>query len=480
VKDLLLLFFAFLLLHSRPVLAHKELLQPVHVALSLWWINCWSYRPFIKKTLPVEKLLLLCSLTLLVACRNNDKEIARASLINTAHLNHLFQEVKSADSSFFGTIWIYCEAPDYRLTADEDEGFTCVDDVARALVFHCRQYQTKPDAALKKRIEQLSAFLLHQQAENGYFYNFLLPDKQVNKTHQNSQAVAGFWTWRALWALTEIHLIEAREFAALKAATRPALEKTLANVGDLCIQPEPDTLLHGISLPACLMTTGGDQLGIILTSLASYYSLYPSEKVKQWILSIGNLLEKSQQGADNIPPYGAFPSWQNSWHAWGNIQAYSLLKAGAAIDNDVFLQLALREIKHFYPFCIAQGYVNSFNMTKDSIGPGIRDLAQFPQIAYGIRPMVFAATEAYKVTGDEACAETAGQLATWLFGNNPAGIAMYDPVTGRTFDGIGSKTDVNRNSGAESTIEGLLILQAVEACPPAAAILEKWKAAHSQ
>jgi hypothetical protein len=422
----------------------------------------------------MQKLLLLCALALLAACKNNSPEQAPASLLNTAHLDHLFQEVKAADSSSLGTVWIYCEAPDYRLTADADEGFTCVDDVARALVFYCRQYQAKPDAALLKRIEQLSAFILHQQAENGYFYNFLLQDNEVNKTHQNSQAVAGFWTWRAMWALSEIHLIESADLAALKEATRPALEKALEKVDSLCIQAEPDTLLQGISIPACLMTTGGDQLGVVLTGLANYYSVYPSEKVKGWILAIGNLLEKSQQGDEKAPPYGAFPSWQNSWHAWGNIQAYGLLKAGAAIKDDRLVQLALREVKHFYPFCLEQGYLNSFNMAVDSSGPVMHDLLQFPQIAYGIRPMVFAATEAYRATGETAYAETAGKLATWFFGNNPAGIAMYDPGTGRTFDGIGSKTDVNRNAGAESTIEGLLTLQALEACPPAAAALQKW------
>jgi hypothetical protein len=39
---------------------------------------------------------------------------------------------------------------------------------------------------------------------------------------------------------------------------------------------------------------------------------------------------------------------------------------------------------------------------------------------------------------------------------------MYDPKSGRTFDGIGSPEEINLNSGAESTIEALLSLQALE------------------
>jgi len=42
---------------------------------------------------------------------------------------------------------------------------------------------------------------------------------------------------------------------------------------------------------------------------------------------------------------------------------------------------------------------------------------------------------------------------------------MYDPATGRTFDGINPDGSVNRNSGAESTIHGLLSMLALDAHP---------------
>ncbi|NOY79333.1 MAG: hypothetical protein GXO76_15885, partial [Calditrichaeota bacterium] len=51
---------------------------------------------------------------------------------------------------------------------------------------------------------------------------------------------------------------------------------------------------------------------------------------------------------------------------------------------------------------------------------------------------------------------------SWLLGNNPAGAVMYDSKTGRCFDGIVAKETINRNSGAESTIEALLTLQALQ------------------
>ena len=79
--------------------------------------------------------------------------------------------------------------------------------------------------------------------------------------------------------------------------------------------------------------------------------------------------------------------------------------------------------------------------------------------------MIFASLEAYLITGDVAYAILAGKLAMWFFGNNPAKQVMYDHLTGRTFDGINSAIKINFNSGAESTIEALLSIQAVESNP---------------
>ena len=39
---------------------------------------------------------------------------------------------------------------------------------------------------------------------------------------------------------------------------------------------------------------------------------------------------------------------------------------------------------------------------------------------------------------------------------------MYDHLTGRAYDGINSTSKTNYNSGAESTIEALLSIQAIE------------------
>ena len=45
---------------------------------------------------------------------------------------------------------------------------------------------------------------------------------------------------------------------------------------------------------------------------------------------------------------------------------------------------------------------------------------------------------------------------------------MYDPATGVTFDGVAPDGTINRNSGAESTIQGQLSMLALDAAPDVA------------
>ena len=59
-------------------------------------------------------------------------------------------------------------------------------------------------------------------------------------------------------------------------------------------------------------------------------------------------------------------------------------------------------------------------------------------------------------------AKMAGLAASWFTGNNQANVPMYDPPTGRCFDGLGGDGQLNYNSGAESTIEALYAILEVE------------------
>ncbi len=399
-------------------------------------------------------------------------ETAVDLLLTTSHLKHLYQEVEIG-GSLLGTVWIYCEAPGYELVGDEDEGFACVDDVARALVFYCKQYQLGASPAALEKIRALAGFILYMQADNGYFYNFLLPDKQINKQHRNSQAGANWWSWRAFWALSEVNLLESDALAELQSQSWAAMEALFPKIEQLCLGQEDTMEVDGVKIPQCLTQVGADQMGVLMAGLANYYRIRPSEAAKAVLLRFGNLLLAVQFGEEDTFPYGAFMSWKNSWHAWGNVQAYALLHAGRILQHQPFIEAGLKEVKYFYPYCLSQGFISGCTMAKQGDNLLMKDYRQFPQIAYNIRPMVYASLEAFAITGDTAYAHTAGQLAAWFFGANPAHQQMYSPQSGRAYDGMGSPTDVNDNSGAESTIEALLSIQAITSRPAAMEALEE-------
>ncbi|MEJ2618058.1 MAG: hypothetical protein P8Z35_24085, partial [Ignavibacteriaceae bacterium] len=149
----------------------------------------------------------------------------------------------------------------------------------------------------------------------------------------------------------------------------------------------------------------------------------------------------------------------------GNNQASSLLHTGKIFKNKKLISNALKEVKYFYPYLIKENYLSSFKIESEDDVNKFLDVEKYSQIAYNIRPDVFACVRAYKATNDKEYLKTAVRIAGWFFGKNPAGVRMYDPSTGRCFDGINDASVINKNSGAESTIEALLTLVSLEENP---------------
>jgi hypothetical protein len=424
--------------------------------------------------LPILLLISIC-FTCSPSVSDNVKEDttvadSNSSLINTSHIDHLFTTLQVKDQEV-GAIWIYSESPDYHLVTDEDEGFTCVDDVARSLVFYCRHYALAPSSGELERIEALTEFILQMQAENGYFYNFVFPDGTINTTHQNSVATPNWWSWRAFWALTELQAVNATELREVQGRSLAVIEAMVPLISQLCPEPEDVYTMAGLSLPSCLSEMGTDQIAIILHGLNNHYRQSPSGELRELIRKMGNLLLSAQVGGEEQAPHGAFLSWQNHWHAWGNTQAYALLTAGELIGEASFVAAGLREVRDFQPYFLAQKGLHAFEVRQQDNVLEMGNIRRYPQIAYNIRPMVYAALKAHEITGEQVYAQQAGELAGWLLGDNPVGEVMYDAASGRTFDGINSVDQVNQNSGAESTIEALLTLLAVEQVPVAQAAL---------
>ena len=136
--------------------------------------------------------------------------------------------------------------------------------------------------------------------------------------------------------------------------------------------------------------------------------------------------------------------------------------AGQTLKDTAIINSAMYEVNTFYPSILSNGRLDHFSVRVKDGKAESYDAVTFPQISYGVRPMVWDALKAYLMTGDTQYLVQAKELASWFSGNNPGKTPMYDPATGRGYDGISSAESINKNAGAESTIEALLALQALE------------------
>ena len=146
------------------------------------------------------------------------------------------------------------------------------------------------------------------------------------------------------------------------------------------------------------------------------------------------------------------------WHAWASQMPAALAEAHVRLDRRDLLAPAIADAASFTPhLLVAGGPDNGWNPTPtDRV-----------QIAYGADSRIQSLLAVAKASKRDGLRRLAGVAATWYFGNNAAGAAVYDAATGRTFDGVEGNGTVNRNSGAESTIHGLLSMLALEATPDA-------------
>jgi hypothetical protein len=387
------------------------------------------------------------------------------SIVNLEHLKHLYTEIEMKSGARVGVLHIYSEHPDYEYTIEDDEGFTCVDDVARAMVFLTGHLKFNDDPEARAMIMDMTKFILEMQSENGYFHNFLWGDGSVNTTYRTSVAEPNWWSWRALWALAEVYPLLPEELA-LHARTSAGI--LVSEVFERYIDLPMDTILHsGLQLPGWFpLETAFDQTALLIIAMETYYhNIFQDKRVLELIERFSGGLLLTQKGNAKEFPHFAFLSWNNLWHSYGNIQSYALIKSGILLGRDDLVNAALKEIDHFYPYLLENGIAHHFYLEKSDDGLDTLDYTRFPQIAYGVRPIVYACVEAYEVTGDKKYATMARKAASWLHGNNPASTSMYDPSTGRCYDGIVSDTIINLNSGAESTIEALLTLQAINKLP---------------
>jgi hypothetical protein len=301
------------------------------------------------------------------------------------------------------------------------------------------------------------------QSENGFFYNFIFEDHSINKSHKNSIDEPNWWSWRAMWALSEGYKIIKEVNSELTKQILSGLVKSVEATKKSFPEEKTIRKVNGIEFPAWLPAeTASDQAAVLVLALLNYFEDTKDTSIIDYINNLCDGILIMQKGNSSKIPFYSFLSWQNTWHAYGNNQSYALLKASEILQRDDLQAAALNEINVFYEYLLDENFLSSFTIEKDDDSLKFSMKNNFPQIAYNFRPMIFACLEAFALTRDSVYALKAVEISEWFFGQNASGKQMYDLSNGRCFDGINSEDDVNLNSGAESTIEALLSMQVLE------------------
>lgn len=385
--------------------------------------------------------------------------------VNLAHLDHLLEEVE-INGRPAGIVHIYAEAPSYDWVDASNEGIAAVDDVARAALVYLEYGRQTGDATALEKARRCLNFVLALQADDGEFYNFVTDRAAtINRTGPTSLKSLGWWAARGAWSLAagaaafqgrDARYAEELRVAYLRSESRLARE--------MIARYNTFSKLHGVEVPGWFIGEGADATATMLLGLVAYQRAYPNPTTVRIITQLANGLARYRLGDALEYPFGAHPASATStarWNAWGAVQIRALAEAsvvlGAAADP-AWLASARAGADEFSARLVAGEMWAELSVLPQRRG----------QIAYGQTSLVRSLLALSEATGEERYARLAGLAAAWYDGDNIAATPMYDPATGRVFDGIDAVLRVNRNSGAESTIEGLDGLLAVAVVPQAA------------
>lgn len=422
---------------------------------------------------------------------------ASGPLTNLDHLDFLLDETtppagvaghstyRQAEEPTLLAPWTYADARDGGTfervgggpldptTGDWGQGAFNADDTTRAAVVYTRHWELTGDASSRdKAYELLRTVAYHQTTEGPAAGNVVLwmqPDGELNPSAEPvelpdpSDSGPSYWTARTVWALGEGYAAFADDdpaFAAFLrdrlALSRGALERDVLSKYGQYLESD------GVRVPAWLIVDGADASAEAVLGLAAAVragddsSATAARQLAEGVAAMAS-------GNTRQWPYGAVLPWAQSpamWHAWGSQMPAALAVAGDLFDDDTLVEPAIADATGFTTTLLTAG------------GP---DNGWYPsptdrvQIAYGADSRVQSLLVLADTTGSTAFAQLAAMQAAWFFGANHAGARMYDPTTGVTFDGLQADGTVNRNSGAESTIHGLLTALALDAHPEVAA-----------
>ena len=353
---------------------------------------------------------------------------------------------------------LYAEAPDYHLAGSPErdgfEGIASLDDAARAAVAYLRQYEATGDVRARDEAVRLLGFVTTMEQGDGEFVNFIDSAGRLNLKAPSSRKSMSFWAARSIWALGEASRVLGPKDSVLLTPMRPVLDRAVARMSR---EIDAGRLIGGSTT-----ATAEALLGLLALQRGERQTAETSLAMRT-----ADLLAARSAGTVTAAPWGAYVDNPGSeWHAWGARSTEALAIAARNMGRMNHYAAATKEANGLWGRFLLAGRVPAA-VAADGTA------TWYPQIAYGIGPIVEGYLALAELTGQRRYAVFAGLAASWFVGDNPARVSMYDEKTGRTFDGIDgpSPLKLNRNSGAESTIEAVLALQRLNSNPDAAEYL---------
>jgi len=423
---------------------------------------------------------------------------APVTLTNLAHLDFLTSTVTPTperghttyrlnSEPSVGVLWVYANHLDgggYQRTGGGaydpvhntyGQGAFDADDVARAAVVYLRHFAQFGDRHSHDAAYQLLRGLTYLQTVSGpnagNVVLWMQPDGSLNPsptpkdTPDPSDSGASYWLARTIWALGEgyadlrgsdpafAHFLQQRLNLAIDAVNR----QVLTRYGHYQI-------VDGQRMPAWLITDGADASSEAVLGLAAYVNAGGGRVARIALSRLASGIAEMGGGNARTWPNGAIlPSAtsRSMWHAWGAQMPSALAEAATALHQPKLLGAAVADSAVFTS--------HLFTATGPDNGwlPAPIDGSQ---IAYGADARVQGLLAVAAAVHSTGLRQLGGVAAGWFFGQNAAGVPIYDPATGVTHDGVSADGAVNLNSGAESTIHGLLTMEALDARPDVAAI----------
>jgi hypothetical protein len=428
-------------------------------------------------------------------------DAAPPALTNLAHLDWLGDTVdppdedeplhttyRLAEEPEIGVLWTYAEPRNGVLTRvgggsydpatdTYGQGAFNADDIARAAVVYIRHWVATGSPSSRDAAYQMLRGLTYLQTASGENAGnvvlWMQPDGTLNPSAEPvelpdpSDSDASYWVARTIWALGEGYAAFAGTDDPADEAFAGYLRERLELSIDAIDRQVLDTYGQLISIdgrptPSWLIADGADASAEAVLGLAAYVEAGGSDAGRTALGQLADGIARLSDGTTRSWPFGAVYPWALSrslWHAWGSQMPAALARASQALDAGTYLAPAVKDSAGFMPWLLTSGGPDNGRL------PTRLDQSQ---IAYGADARVQSLLATAEATGKVGLRRLAGMQAAWFFGANAAGVPAYDPATGRTIDGISGDGVVNANSGAESTIHGLLTMLALDANPDVA------------